>query len=237
MKKTRFAVSIMLVFLLAFSSAVITLDASAVTGTNISYEFKNNLAGYAQGTLTLESDTAGSYKLYWADDSSELSGYYPITVDAITGNDSVYLSANSSFSFKFGYHTAIPPKATRVIAKNSSNVVVAQYSIPADKRLAASEPLYKFNSYSDVHIDRNGFYLDANTHWAEALKFSADTETDFIVSSGDMVTNAAGPDGEWNDYEKILSESDYVNPVYEANGNHDLRSGVESGIKSFVRAS
>lgn len=227
----------MLVFLLAFSSAIIAVDVNAVTGTNISYEFKNNLAGYAEGTLTLESDTAGVYKLYWADDNAELSGYYPITKDPITGVDNISLSANSSYSFKFGYHTAIPAKATRIIAKNSSNAVVAQYSIPANKRLAVSDPLYKFNSYSDIHIDNNGFYNDAATHWAEALKFGVDKQTDFIVTSGDTVTNAAGPDGEWDKYEKILSESDYVNPVYESDGNHDMRVDTESGLKSFIRAS
>lgn len=82
----------MLVFLLAFSSAVIAVDVNAVTGTNITYEFKNNLAGYAEGTLTLESDTAGNYSLYWADNNAALSGYYPI----VKFED---FQANSSDSF------------------------------------------------------------------------------------------------------------------------------------------
>lgn len=64
MNRTHKLISVMLVFLLAFSSAVIAVDVSAVSGTNISYEFKNNLAGYAEGTLTFESDTSGNYSLY-----------------------------------------------------------------------------------------------------------------------------------------------------------------------------
>lgn len=222
-------VSLMFVLLLLISCSVITADVQAVTGTNIIYNFKTETAGYAEGTVTLETDTAGKYTLYWADNNAELNGYYPIK--------EMSLSANSSDSFKFGYHTAIPAKATRVIAKNSSNTVVAQYSIPSNKRLNLSTPLYKFNSYSDIHIDNNGFYTEAKNRWAQALKFSTDTKADFIVTSGDTVTNAAGPDSEWDAYEKILADSDFVNPVYESDGNHDMRCGVASGIKSFVRAS
>ncbi|MBR1731634.1 MAG: hypothetical protein IJ725_04305, partial [Ruminococcus sp.] len=229
MKKTLKMLSIMLVLALALSNAIIAVDVYAVTGTNIDFVFKSEAAGYAEGTLSLETDTPGVYRLYWADDDAELSGYYPITT--------MDLSEKINDSFEFGYHTAIPAGATRVIAKDSSDSVVSEYSIPENKRLSASGRLYKFSSYSDVHIDNNGFYKDAETHWAEALKFSVKTDADFIVSSGDMVTNAAGPDSEWDVYEKILSQSAFVNPVWECNGNHDLRNDPAGGIKSFVRAS
>lgn len=229
MRSTIKTVSLLLVFLLVISISAAAFDASAVTGTNITYSFKDSRAGYAEGTLTLESDTAGSYSLYWADGDGVLSGYYPIT--------EMTINANSTDSFMFGYHTAIPAKATRVIAKNGSGSIVSEFQLPQNKILNVDKPLYRFNSYSDIHIDRNGFYLDANTHWAEALKYAVDSKAGFIVSSGDTVTNAAGPDGEWDDYERILADSDYVNPIWECDGNHDMRCGVESGLKSFVRAS
>ena len=124
-----------------------------------------------------------------------------------------------------------------MIAKNGLGAVVAEFTVPAQKHLDNSNLLYKFNSYSDVHIDNNGFYVDAEKHWGEALKYAVDSKADFIVSSGDSVTNAAGPDSEWDDYERILAESDYVNPIWECDGNHDMRCGAESGLKSFVRAS
>lgn len=228
MKMALKVLSVSLVFLLAFSSALVALDAVAAAGTEITYNFKNESAGYAEGTLTLTSDTAGKYSLYWADDTDALSGFYPIV--------EFNLEAGDSQSFKFGYHTAIPAKATRVIAKNSAGNVVADYSLPASKRLNSGKPLYKFNSYSDVHIDNGDFYTDASTHWAEALKYAVDTESDFIVSSGDTVTNASGPDVEWDMYEKILADSGYVNPIWESNGNHDLRTGKDKGIKAFMRA-
>ncbi|MBQ7505407.1 MAG: metallophosphoesterase [Ruminococcus sp.] len=229
MSKTLKALLVMIVLLLVFSCVVIAIKVNTREDANIHYEFDNNLAGYAEGTLTLDSDTDGQYGLYWADDSAQLSGYYPITT--------MFVQANSSESFEFGYHTAIPAGASRVIAKNSSSEVVAEFNIPARKRLDSSDLKYKFNSYSDIHIDKNGFYVNADKHWREALKYAVDTEADFIVTSGDTVTNAAGPDGEWDTYERIIAESDYVNPIWECNGNHDVRCGVESGLKSFIRAS
>ncbi len=229
MKKSLKPISLLLAFLLISICFVTAAEVSSVTGTEINYVFKNNLSGYAEGTLSLTSDTSDKYKLYWADNTDVLSGFYPIT--------ELDLTSVSSASFKFGYHTAIPAKATRVVAKNSAGSIAAEYVIPDNKRLNAGSLKYKFNSYSDIHIDRNGFYTKATERWAQALKFGVDTKTDFIVTSGDTVTNAAGPDGEWDDYEKTLANSNYVNPVWESDGNHDMRCGVESGIKSFVRAS
>ena len=54
---------------------------------------------------------------------------------------------------------------------------------PRKKRLSAGKLLYTFNSYSDIHIDKdkNGvFYTNASKHWAEALKFGVKKKTDFI---------------------------------------------------------
>lgn len=239
--KKTLSVILVLAMLLSMTS-MLAMTATAVTGTNITYSFSGSdkdTAGYAQGTVTLSSDTAGTYYLYWADDSNALDGYYPI--------DELTLSAGGSASYEFDYHTAIPAGATKIIATTSeSDTSVANaaavYSIPESKQLLTSSGslLYTFNSYSDVHIDRdsNGiYYKNAETNWAQALKYGVDMDTDFIVSSGDMVTNATGPDTEWLVYEQILADSDYVNPVWESDGNHDMRSGVSSGLTSFVRAS
>ena len=213
--------------------------ATAVEGTNINYTFSGDnseTAGYAEGTITFSSDTAGTYYLYWADDISALKGYYPI--------DEITIKAGEISTYKFGCHTAIPANATKIIACLSKSDVsvknaVAIFDIPKNKQLlsGSGDLLYSFNSYSDVHIDLDGYYKNASKNWAQALKFGVDKGTDFIVSSGDMVTNAGGPDSEWDEYERILSESDYVNPVWESDGNHDMRSGVASGLKSFVKAS
>lgn len=53
-------------------------------------------------------------------------------------------------------------------------------------------------------------------HWAQALAYATNLGVDFIVSSGDQVTNAKldNLDKEWQAYQLILAQSDYVNPIY-----------------------
>ena len=217
----------------------IPIQSAAAEGTNIKYVFSGKNAddsGYAEGKITISSDTDGIYYLYWANDTKALDGYYEI--------DKLTVSDGNSATFEFGYHTAIPSGATKVIAvSDKSDLSVsnakAVFEIPYEKQLNSDSGklLYTFNSYSDVHIDTGGYYVNAEKNWKQALKFASDMDTDFIVSSGDMVTNASGPEGEWQIYEKVLAESDYVNPVWESDGNHDMRSGVSTGLKSFVKAS
>ena len=219
--------------------SALPVSSATPEGTNIDYTFSGKNAddsGYAQGTVTLSSDTDGTYGLYWADNSKAPDGYYEI--------DELTIADGKSAVFEFGDHTAIPAGATKLIAvSDKSDLSVsgadAVYSIPTNKQLnfGSGELLYTFNSYSDVHIDVGNYYVNAEKNWAQALKFAVDKGTDFIVSSGDMVTNASGPESEWLIYEKVLAESDYVNPVWESDGNHDMRSGVSSGLTSFVRAS
>ena len=238
--KSSLSVLLSLTLILSMLTFVGT-SAKAVVGTNIDYSFSGSdaqTAGYAQGTVTLSSDTAGTYYLYWADDNAALGGFYAI--------DEMSIAKGGSSTFKFDYHTAIPKGATKIIACTSKNDLsvknaAAVYDIPESKRLGmgSGNLLYKFSSYSDVHIDMQAepYYKNGRKNWAKALKFAVNKGTDFIVSSGDMITNAEGEDAEWDEYERILSESDYVKPVWESDGNHDLRRGSQSGIKAFVRAS
>lgn len=214
----------------------------AVNDNGLHYEFSGNdakTAGYAEGKVTFTSQSAGTYYLYWADNTKALDGYYEIAA--------MELGAGESKSFTFGYHTAIPAGATKIIATTSkSNLEVkdaaAVYDIPNDKQLTAGAGnlLYTFNSYSDVHIDTEVYYTNCQKNWRNALKYAADKDTDFIVSAGDAVTNAKGFAEEWDVYERILAESDYTNPVWETNGNHDMRdeigadgTGVKEGIKTY----
>lgn len=184
-------------------------------------------AGYAEGKITLYAGSDGNYSLYWANKNGKLSGYSSIT--------SKKLSAGESVKFSFGYHTAIPYGATKIIALNNSTKA-AEYNLPDHKILNTGKPLYTFNSYSDIHIDTEGYYKQSAKRWTEALKFGVKKNTDFIVTSGDTVTNALGPDSEWELYERLLAESDYVNPVWESDGNHDMRYEVSGGLKSFIKA-
>ena len=81
--------------------------------------------GPGGATNTGLSKAKGKYKLYWANSTRALSGYYPI--------GSYSLNAGESKSVKLGYHTVIPKDATRIIATTGSlNVsdAYAVYTIP-----------------------------------------------------------------------------------------------------------
>ncbi|HEX3021145.1 MAG TPA: metallophosphoesterase, partial [Lachnospiraceae bacterium] len=174
------------------------------------------------------------YNIYWADSRSALSGYYEIA--------KMEVKKNGIGTFTFGYHTAIPADATSIIAieasKDTGNPLVAEasaiYQMPKSKLLGytSEKALYTFSSYSDIHIDEEKWgstpaywWVNSEKHWAQALEYSASRNVDFIVSSGDQVTNAslANLDKEWKAYQYILSQSSYVNPIWESGGNHEVR--------------
>ena len=217
-------------------------DVTQSTAVGISYDFTGRYAskaGYAEGTITLKAQSGGSYKLYWADDSKALGGYYPL------GEFS--LSSGGKGTVNMGYHTAIPANATKIIATTGSlNVPDAAYvyDIPATKQLShavSGDLLYTFSTYSDIHLDArtgsNLFWTNAKTNLAKALSISADKGADYVVVSGDCVT-CSDPASEWNSYEKILSQSDYFNPIWETNGNPEVKDndGVTEGLSKFKKA-
>lgn len=232
------AVSVILAAVLVISG--LTLSASAAGG--ISYSFEGSSAGdkgCAQGTIKVSADSssAGSYTLYWADDSAALSGFDPICT--------LNVAASSSASFNMPAYTAIPAQATKVIGFRgavpsgmSVSSAAAVYDIPENKRLnrSKSDMLYSFAAYSDIHItsdddDGGARYPYDEQHLADAFKTAADRDVDFIVTTGDHVNNQRSDSkgngnpfypNEWNRYLRILADSDYVNPIYEAIGNHEL---------------
>lgn len=237
---------------LVVSATEETVGVSAPSQAVLSYEFTGNdasRAGYAQGNLYLFSPVEASYELYWSNDIGALGGYYPIAA--------LQIGAGETGVFQFGYHTAIPSDATKVIAVNMANAgsfsvadAAAVFDIPANKRLGytSADAIYTFNSFSDIHIDEEHFgetpaywWEYSEAHWAQALAYAANLGVDFIVSSGDQVTNAKldNLDKEWQAYQLILSQSDYVNPIYESGGNHEVRQDdyVSQELQTFVKGS
>lgn len=243
-KLWKAAASLCLVCICIFS----VMGCSKEKGT-ITYEFTGNDAekpGYAEGTVTFETSEIGTYNLYWSDDAGALDGYYEIAQMEIG-------TENAKAEFVFGYHTAIPADATKIIAvlKDSENATVenavAVYDIPVEKQLGykSTNTLYTFNSYSDIHIDEESWgetpaywWEYSEMHFAQALEYATNMDVDFIVSSGDQVTNASYRtlDKEWMAYQYILAASDYVNPIYESSGNHEIRQAgmIEDGLSAFT---
>ena len=224
-----------------------SVESEQSVGT-LAYEFSGkdaDKAGYAEGTITFTAPAEGTYNLYWSDDEGTLDGYYEIA--------QMELAANASESFQFEYHTAIPADATKVIAIAEGNEVAnvenatAIYDIPQEKQLGykSADAIYTFNSYSDIHIDEEHWgetpaywWEYSEKHWADALDYSTKMNVDFILSTGDQVTNANLDtlDKEWQAYQYILSQSDYVNPIYESGGNHEVRQdgAVPEELKAFI---
>lgn len=217
----------------------------------IDYQFSGNDAdtpGYAEGTITFTCNTEGMYRLYWSDDKAALEGYYEIAEFELG-------SSNDSQSVCFEYHTAIPVDAKKIIAVSATDKddaltvenAVAVFEIPESKQLGytSEDVLYTFNSFSDIHIDEEHWgstpaywWEYSESHWAQALDYATKMDVDFIVSSGDQVTNASleNLDKEWQAFQYILSQSDYVNPIYESGGNHEIRQdgAVEEELKKFM---
>ncbi|WP_407383955.1 starch-binding protein [Ruminococcus sp.] len=210
-------------------------------------------AGFAQGTITVSADASsgGTYYLYWADDSAALSGYYPICTLTVANNGSA--------SFTMPENTAIPAKATRVLAFKSSgepsnrsvSAATMSYKLPIDKApyKTDSDLLYSFASYSDIHITsgetgaQGQKYPYDEEHLADAFRTAAARDVDFIVTTGDNVTNHRNDSKgrgnphypeEWATYLRILAASDFDKPIYEAIGNHELWNYEDEAVSKIA---
>lgn len=229
--------------------ADIAMAKTTVPATSVSYTFQGKdagTAGFAQGKITVKSKTGGNYYLYWANNTKALTGYYEIA--------QVKVKKGKSGSFTFAEQTAIPADATQIIAVKSAKEpkdktvkkAAAVYKIPAKKQLkaASKDALYTFSSYSDIHIDEENwggaaaYWQYSEKNWENALDYSVKKKVDFIVSSGDQVTNAklANLGNEWKVYQSILAQSDYVNPIYESGGNHEVRQdgAVKEELQAYI---
>lgn len=216
----------------------------ADTAVSVSYSFTGTNAadaGYAQGTITL-SAPAGTYWLYWADDAGALRGYGEIAKLNVS---------SGSQSHTMYPQTAIPADAVKLAVFSSVSEpgnkgienAAAVYDIPESKQTSygTADRCYRFASYSDIHIDGlYSTYKYSDDHWAEALEVAAGRDVDFIITSGDHINNNNSSSGidaaEWKIYQKILAQSDYCNPIYEAVGNHELWQNVAKGTDNFIAA-
>lgn len=231
----------MICILIVLTGAALSSAAYNAASGKISYSFTKQNPGYAEGTITL-SAPAGTYWLYWADDTKALDGYYSLA--------KLTLSSQGAKTHKMYERSSIPADAKKLIAIQSSSEpaskrvtdAFAVYNIPDSKKLghSSSDRKYRFASYSDVHIDGVKLtYKYDEIHLRKAFDTAAARDTDFIVMSGDYVNNNIDYSGistkEWKTYQRILAESDYCNPVYEAIGNHELWQDPVSGTKDFIK--
>lgn len=242
----KFVSIVLMVAVLVSMLAVCTFNvASAQSSVRLDYSFSGDeadKAGFAQGTISItvdENSAGGNYYIYWADDKKALDGYREITTFNVTGG---------VFTYEMLENTAIPPQATQIIAINSDtspqdrtvSVASASFEIPKSKRLESTKTLYTFGAYSDPQIANDSYgsnsYPYDEAHFEKALETFASRNVDFLVSSGDTVNDQNGGvtyAEEYKRYQKILADSPFVNPVYEANGNHDVHVNWKSSTPIF----
>ncbi len=230
--KSRAGKLLSVILVITMLMSVVTLGISAVSaagGAELTYDFKYANAGYAEGRITLTAGSSadyGKYYLYWADDTKALEGYAPITS----------FNLNAALNFvELGEFTAIPADATKVIAIKSATEPATKtvasavvYDIPQAKQFknASSEKEYDFQALSDIHIQHDdSYWVHSKAHWANALEVAADRDVEFVAVCGDQV-NGYGYSNlqkEWPQYLKILADSSFTNPVFETNGNHEIK--------------
>lgn len=245
MKKT---LSLILCFLMAVSLVTVGL-VSVSAADSISYSFSKTEKGFAEGTITL-SAADGTYYLYWADSEKALEGMD--TLGKVT-------VSSGKGTLTMPKQTAIPTDAEKLIAIKSASEPAslanctaskasAVYSIPASKQLPykSRDAFYTFGSISDVQLANDSYgegrYPYDETHLAAAFETLAKRDVDFTVSSGDTVNDQNGNQtyaAEYKRYQKILADSSYVMPIYEAIGNHDVatvwKGSSKTNFDAFIK--
>ncbi len=233
MKTSKRFLAVLLTALMVLSVMVTGIVTTAAAEATISYSFAKNTAGYAEGTITLSGGN-GTYYLFWADDTDALEGYKPISVLNVS---------SGSGTVKMPAQTVIPPDATKIAAflsrtDISGNTTIlrvsdaeAVYDIPQSRQLGfnSDDALYTFGAISDPQLANDSYgsnsYPHDENHLLNTLNTLASRNVDFIVSSGDTVNDQNGKQtyaAEYKAYQKILADSFYSKPIYEALGNHDV---------------
>lgn len=211
--------TLLMPFVAAFNGISIEIPGTENT-VEIVYDFANEDAGSAAGTVTLEAPVSGSYDIFWGtEDSEKLS----VDIDGYT----VYYSELAEIDVEDGtgskeiqQFTAIPDGAETVLAYKAG-VKVGTYEIPENKLADNGKALYSFGILSDVHFNRYNMSLtgdDATLTFPNALNFFEKFGVSMVGISGDI-----SKDGERDAFEKYNSiASNYDFPVYTCTGNHDV---------------
>lgn len=232
------------------AASLVTVGLVSVSAADsISYSFSKTEKGFAEGTITL-SAADGTYYLYWADSEKALEGMD--TLGKIT-------VSSGKGTLTMPKQTAIPADAEKLIAIKSASEPAslanctaskasAVYSIPASKQLPykSRDAFYTFGSISDVQLANDSYgegrYPYDETHLAAAFETLAKRDVDFTVSSGDTVNDQNGNQtyaAEYKRYQKILADSSYVMPIYEAIGNHDVatvwKGSSKTNFDAFIK--
>ena len=218
-KISAFFLAMLMPVIVAFNGASVKLPMIGETAS-VSYEFADENAGTAGGTVTVTSSVSGSYDLYWGTEAGEKLSVEVGDYTAYYSEFATVTVSGGEGSAEIQQFTAIPEGAETILIY-SGPFQVGSADIPGNKVADNGEALYNFGALSDVHFNRYNGSLsgdDACLTFANALNFIDYFDVELVALSGDLSVH-----GEIDSFEKfnrIASEHDY--PVYTSTGNHDV---------------
>lgn len=187
--------------------------------TDVVYNFANNDAGSAYGTITVTTTEPGDYNLYWGDGEGNKLKYDGVEYSELGTVKTTTEDLTAEFKVISPY-TAIPDGAKKLLVCDKESQVTDTYDIPASKQFNKGKLSYKFGIISDIHYNRYDDFSDDDGVGAfdNALKFLNDQGIDFVSSLGDL--SAYGELDSLTKYNTAINK--YPNmTVYSCMGNHD----------------
>ena len=200
--------------------------------TLFDYDFAYSTPGYAAGTLYVNANEDGVYKVFWGDENGEKltksRHEYSYLARVVVQN------GMGSFNIENDY-TAIPEDAKTVVVYKQ-NTKVYTYNIPEDKQFKASENAYTFGSISDPHFTRYSSVAedDAVLAMDKAMDFLDNAGIKFVAMSGDLTQ--AGEQTALDRYNAALAKHPDMT-VLTAIGNHDSRTTLSTSNKALLDTS
>jgi len=225
------------------------------TDMKLTYEFEDEKAGTADGTVTVDFgsqivNSAESVVLNWASGNAT-DGYTALADYTVIKKISGQQVANG---YTMNKNMLIPAEATAIIAtiKDCEKTFTLALDIPESKRKTdRGEPLYTMGLISDIHAGGWGSEKAPNVRLAAARE-QLSKYTDFVVVNGDLTQWYGAYSGEefkaynfdgtkYGDNGVTSTEfigignsqwtvlTDYFKgfsvPVYAVQGNHDIKDG------------
>ncbi|MCR5736156.1 MAG: metallophosphoesterase [Eubacterium sp.] len=214
-------------------SAVVITEGGEVT-QNVTYQFANTRAGSAAGTISVTTENAGTYELYWGDGEGQKlkSGDVEFTELGTVTTTEDDLTADYKF---ISPYTVIPEGAKEVLVEDSTDTVVDSYTIPENKLFAEGEQKYTFALMSDVHFNRYSDFSadDAVKSFDDALAFIHKQGVKQLFLTGDLSNQ--GEIDSYNKFNKAIGKYKDLT-VYTCMGNHDVSwtKNAEKEVKLFA---
>lgn len=216
-----------------------TTAQESVENHGITYNFANFTAGSAYGSITLSTDEAATYNLYWGDKDGNKLTYNGVEFTEFGKINTKLNSTTGSYEGNYKIaspYTAIPEGAEKLLVYKSETKTEYSYNIPESKQFNMGKLSYKFALMSDVHYNRYSDYSadDSVEAFDNALKFVNNQGIDFVGLTGDLSNQ--GEDSSYKKFNTAINKYPGMT-VYTCMGNHDVSwtGNAEKHVKSFAK--